>query len=177
MVAEVAPRVALRPVRSASDRELLQRLYPLYLHDLSAFTEYYDLDADGRWVPDHLPTWLGSDRCTPLLLTADGKVAGLALVAHAGFPFVPPGPDHTMGEFFVVARQRRRGVGRRAAALAFDAFPGHWRVEQLRRNTAATVFWREVIDAYTGGRFEEAAPYGHPVQTFTTPGETFTTPG
>jgi predicted acetyltransferase len=53
--------------------------------------------------------------------------------------------------------------------LAFDAFPGRWRVEQLRRNAAATAFWRQVIGTYTGGRFEEAAPFGHPVQTFTTP--------
>jgi len=169
MVADVAPRVGLRPARSEADREVLRRLYPLYLHDLSAFTDYYDLDAEGRWVPDHLPTWLASERCTPLLLTADDRVAGLALVAHAGFPYVPPGPDHTMGEFFVVARQRGRGVGRRAAVLAFDAFPGRWRVEQLRRNTAAIAFWRQVIDTYTGGSFEEAAPHGHPVQTFTTP--------
>ena len=169
-MADVVPRVALHPVVTAADRAVIERLYPLYLHDMSAFTEYYDLDSAGRWVPDHLPTWLGSDRCTPLLLTADGRVAGLALVAHAGFPFVPPGPDHTMGEFFVVARQRRRGVGQRAARLAFEAFPGRWRVEQLRRNTGATAFWRQVIAAHTRGRYEEAAPHGHPVQTFTTPG-------
>ena len=170
MVAAVVPRVALHPVVTTADRMVMERLYPLYLHDLSAFTDYYDLDRAGRWVPDHLPTWLASDRCTPFLLTVDGGVAGLALVAHAGFPFVPPGPDHTMGEFFVVARQRRRGVGQRAAALAFDAFPGRWRVEQLRRNAGATAFWREVIAGYTGGRYEEAAPYGHPVQTFTSAG-------
>jgi predicted acetyltransferase len=166
----VGPRVALHPVVTAADRMVIERLYPLYLHDLSVFTDYYDLDAEGRWVPDHLPTWLGSDRCSPFLVTADGRVAGLALVAHAGFPFVPPGPDHTMGEFFVVARQRRRGVGQQAAVRAFDAFPGRWRVEQLRRNTGATGFWRRVIGDYTGGRYEEAAPYGHPVQTFTSPG-------
>ena len=170
MVADVAPQVALHPVVTAADRAVIERLYPLYLHDLSAFTDYYELDAAGRWVPDHLPTWLGSDRCSPFLLAADGRVAGLALVAHAGFPFVPPGPDHTMGEFFVVARQRRQGVGQRAAALAFDAFPGRWRVEQLRRNTGATAFWRRVIADHTGGRYDEAAPYGHPVQTFTVPG-------
>ena len=105
----VGPRVALRPVVTAADRAVIERLYPLYLHDLSAFTEYYDLDAEGRWVPDHLATWLGSDRCSPFLVTTEGRVAGLALVAHAGFPFVPPGPDHTMGEFFVVARHPALG--------------------------------------------------------------------
>ena len=170
MAASAAPRVSLQPVVTAADRAVIERLYPLYLHDLSAFTDYYDLDPAGRWVPDHLSTWLGSDRCSPFLLAADGRVAGLALVAHAGFPFVPPGPDHTMGEFFVVARQRQRGVGRRAAVLAFDAFPGRWRVEQLRRNAGASAFWRRVIGDYTGDRYEEAAPFGHPVQTFTSPG-------
>jgi predicted acetyltransferase len=170
MARPLAPTVSFTAVQTDEERAVVQRLYPLYLHDLSAFTDYYDVDAGGRWVPDHLPTWLASDRCTPLLLWSDGRVAGLALVAHAGFPFVPPGPDHTMGEFFVLARHRRRGVGRQAAVHIFDAFPGRWRVEQLRRNEPATAFWRRVIGDYTGGRYEESASYGHPVQTFTAPG-------
>ena len=74
MATAVGPRVALQPVVTAADRALIERLYPLYLHDLSPFTEYYDLDSAGRWVPDHLPTWLGSDRCSAFLVTADGRL-------------------------------------------------------------------------------------------------------
>ena len=60
---------------------MIERLFPLYLHDLSAFTDYYTVDADGRWAPDHLPTWLASPEATALLVLADDRPAGFALVA------------------------------------------------------------------------------------------------
>ncbi len=164
----------MRLERVAADderrRAVLGRLYPLYLHDLSAFTDYYALDADGRWVPDHLATWLDADTATSFLVLADDRPAGFVLVAHTGFPFVPSGPDHTMGEFFVLAPYRRRGVGQRAADLVLDRFPGTWRVEQLRSNHGATAFWRWLVGERTGGRYEETAPVGHPVQRFTIEG-------
>jgi len=163
------PEVRVVPVADEAAGAVIGRLFPLYLHDLSAFTDYYRVGADGRWAPDHLPTWLASPEATALLVLADDGPAGFVLVAHAGFPYVPAGPDHTMGEFFVLAGWRRRGVGRHAADLVFDAFPGTWRVEQLRRNIAATAFWRGVIGVRTGGRYEESAPFGHPVQRFSVP--------
>lgn len=153
--------------RIASDRAWLRNVYPLYLHDLSEFDGgYYTLDDRGLWQPDHLPSWLGEDQDLPLILVADGRRVGFALVARAPSPWIAPGCDHRMSEFFVLRRERRQGIGARAAHAVFDAHPGRWEVSELVRNERAIRFWRRVIGEQTGGRYEEAADAEELRQTF-----------
>jgi predicted acetyltransferase len=153
---------------TAEDRVLIRNLYPLYLHDLTAFTEFYDVDEQGIFRPDYLPDWLDrrSPAMHPLAIRADGRPAGFALVGQAPFPHMTRGRDYRMCEFFVLNRVRRRGVGRRAAQAIFAMFPGLWEVSELPQNTLATTFWRAVIGEYTGGAFTEAIERGDVVQVF-----------
>lgn len=147
-------------VREASpaDRVLIRNLYPLYLHDLSAFTELYDVDERGVFYPDYLPEWLDrpSHLMHALALREGGRPAGFALVGQAPYPHMTPARDYRMCEFFVLKRARRRGVGRRAAQAIFAMFPGVWEVTELPLDTAAVSFWRAVIGEYTGGAFSDA---------------------
>lgn len=144
--------------RSPGDRTWLGNVYPLYLHDLSEFdTGYYHLDDDGRWQPDHLPSWLEDGRDLPLLLLLDGRRVGFAMVGRKPSPWVAPGCDYRMSEFFVLKRERMRGVGSSAAHAVFDAHPGRWEVSELVRNERAIRFWRRVIGEHADGRFDETA--------------------
>jgi len=149
----------LRDARtSVQDRTWLCHVYPLYLHDLSEFDGgYYQLDERGLWQPDHLPSWLAGDQDLPLLILVDGRRVGFALVARSPSAWIAPGCDHRMSEFFVLARERRRGVGARAALAVFAAHPGRWEVSELARNERAIRFWRRVVGEQTGGRYEETA--------------------
>lgn len=54
-------------------------------------------------------------------------------------------PHWDMGEFFVLRRYRRLGLGRVAAGAVLGRFPGRWEVRQVRTNPAATAFWRTAI--------------------------------
>jgi predicted acetyltransferase len=164
----VPPAVEVR-LADAADRVLIRNLYPLYLHDLSAYTGFYDVDERGVFFPDYLPDWL--DRRSPvqhpLVIRAAGRPAGFALVAQAPYPHMGPGRDVRMCEFFVLHRWRRQGVGRRAARAVFAMFPGVWEVTELPGNAAATSFWRAVIGEHTGGAFTEGIELGEVVQVFT----------
>ncbi len=157
-------------VREATpvDRVLIRNLYPLYLHDLTAFTDFYDVDEEGVFFPDYLPDWL--DGHSPLMhalaIREGGRPAGFALVGQAPFPHMTPGRDYRMCEFFVLNRSRRRGVGRRAAHAIFAMFPGVWEVTELPRNTAAVSFWRRIIGEYTGGAVSDAVGHDEVVQVF-----------
>lgn len=62
---------------------------------------------------------------------------------------------HNIAEFFIMRKWRRRGIGRQVAVTIFAQFPGSWEVALQRHNASAHAFWRAVIDAYTGGAFEE----------------------
>ena len=63
---------------------------------------------------------------------------------------------HDVAEFFVLRQHRRSGVGRRAAALLFRAFPTRWTVRVLARNARALAFWRETLREFTNGTAREA---------------------
>jgi predicted acetyltransferase len=153
---------------TAADERLIRNLYPLYLHDLTAFTEFYDLDEEGQFYPDYLPDWLGRRLPVvhPMVIRAEGRPAGFAFVGQAPFPHMNPGRDLRMCEFFVLQRWRRRGVGRRAAHAVFERFRGRWEVSELAANTAAIGFWRRVIGEHTGGRFTETVADDEVIQVF-----------
>lgn len=157
-------------VREATpaDRVLIRNLYPLYLHDLTPFTDLYDVDACGVFFPDYLSDWLDrpAGLTHPLAIREGGRPAGFALVGQAPFPHMSPGMDFRMCEFFVLNRARRRGVGRAAAHAVFTMFPGVWEVSELPRNTVAVSFWRRVIGEHTGGAFTETAGEHEVVQVF-----------
>ena len=80
--------------------------------------------------------------------------------SYAGFALVDPDvifPDSKfcMGQFFVMNRYRRVGVGTQAARFVFDQFRGRWEVGQRRLNLPSQVFWRRTIAEYTNGEFVE----------------------
>jgi predicted acetyltransferase len=168
-VIEEGIRVEVTPA-GAADKVVIRNVYPLYLHDLSPFTEFYDIDDQGVFYPDYLPDWLDveSPFVHPMIIRADGRPAGFAFVGQAPFPHMTRGRDYRMSEFFVLARHRRRGVGTRAARALFDRFRGVWEVSELPGNERAQRFWRGVIAEHTRGAFEERIENGDVVQVFDT---------
>jgi predicted acetyltransferase len=64
-----------------------------------------------------------------------------------------------MGEFFVLRKYRRSGLGRQLASGLFERFAGTWEVRELPSNTAAQTFWRRIIDDYTHGAFTETQEF------------------
>jgi predicted acetyltransferase len=169
MEVEIAP---------ATRAEVVQNLFRLYAYDLSEHTEA-DVSADGIFaIPDSLPEywarspgkfWPREWRGLPFLLRVAGTLAGFALVRQMG-----PGV-YDMGEFFVLRKYRRSGVGRGAARELFETLPGSWEVRQLPKNTPAQGFWRQVISEYTRGDFKETQEFfelyqrEYVVQRFVTP--------
>ncbi len=146
---------------------ILRNLYPLYLHDLSEFGGGYTLDAQGVWQPDYLPTWLSeSEQVHPLLFRLGERPVGFAFVGQAPFPYMTPGRDYRLSEFFIVRSERHHGLGRRAAMAVFDRFRGTWELSELQANQAAITFWRRVVSEYTGGNFQETLLQGEPAQVF-----------
>jgi predicted acetyltransferase len=144
---EIAPR----------DRRLtFENLFQLYTHDFSDF--WWDrpegeLDEDGLFGDyPHLDSYWSEPDRTPILIRADGHLAGFALInafAHSGLP-----TDHSIAEFFVVRKHRRAGVGQAAATAIIAARPGQWEIAVIRRNAAAQAFWPRVAAATARGEVE-----------------------
>lgn len=146
--------------------EIIRNLVPYYVYEMSGpmgwncsrsgtfggcddLAEYWQkgharTSTGDRWKD---PGWTG----LPFLVRVDGSTAGFALVRRrSAEPAL-----HEIGEFFVLRRFQKRGVGRATAFALFDRFRGAWEVRQMAGNDPATAFWRRVISAYTNGDFED----------------------
>jgi predicted acetyltransferase len=164
------PFITIIPVPTEQS-DILERLMELYLYDFSEF-DGSEIGPDGRY--GYFPLrlyWIEAHR-HPFFIRVGGKLAGFVLVSR--YNYLNGGDDNwVIAEFFVLRKYRRHGIGTRVACLAFDRFPGSWQVGQIPENTSARVFWRNVIEAYTGGQFQELFldnEYWHgSVQIFHTP--------
>lgn len=126
--------------------------------ELQAITEKfaiaipYNMEFD-RWPAGHLGH--------AFMVRVDGELAGFALVKEIA---TVRETNYDIGEFFIVRKFRRRGVGRTVAEALFDRFAGRWQVRQLLGNDTAQAFWRRVIADYSRGDYEESvrhiAEYG-----------------
>jgi predicted acetyltransferase len=159
--------VRVERVTTDRGREALRRLVPLYVHDLSQWTDHYRLDEDGRWQPDYLDDFLARPDCAAYLLREDGAAAGFAWVGGGDFPHKADDRDWRLAEFFVAAPFRRRGLGRAAASDVLDAHAGSWQLEVVDGNDAALAFWRDVLGRR--GPFVEAVGDGDTVFRFDVP--------
>ena len=137
-------RVEIEEVRGRRERGILERLYPLYLHDLSSFTNHFRLDAEGRWRPDYLDDWMGREECSSLLILANGTPAGFVFVAERPFPHMEPDADNKIVEFFVARPFRRGGIGTAAARKVIGSRRGAWQLDVIVANAGARAFWRGI---------------------------------
>jgi predicted acetyltransferase len=134
------------------DLRVVRNLVSFYVYDFSEFMGWA-CPEDGRFTGcGDLEDYWDRDDQWAFVIRADGELAGFALV-RSGEDSEPC--DYDMGEFFVLRKFRRKGVGRRAACALFDRFPGRWQVRQLIANGPAVEFWPRVIADYTGGRYDE----------------------
>lgn len=149
MAADATPPFEIRRA-TAADEPALAQLLELYQYELSDIWEQ-ELDAAGRYGYGLARFWAGgADQA--FMVWVEGRPAGFALVDRASRTGAAA---YWMDQFFLLRRFRRGGIGRALAVHVFAALPGPWEVGQMPGNPAARQFWRRVIEAHTGGRFEE----------------------
>ena len=159
--------VSIRDARSArADREWIEASYRDYLDDLPAGATgvFPALMVTGQSEAELLAPRFVSERVIPLVILSDLRPVGFALVDRE-----PGGLRHRLSEFYIRREDRRRGLGREAAALIFTRFPGDWLVSESARNAGAIAFWRKVIAAYTRGRYQERHGDGELRHSFSSP--------
>lgn len=138
------------------EKPIVRRLLELNSHDFSEI-DGRDLGPHGEYGYQYLDHyWIQSENRHAFLITVDGMIAGCALV-RAGDP-------HEFGEFFIIRKYRRTGVGTVAAREIFKRFPGEWFVHEISGNDSAVHFWRRAIPT----EFQESTDQTGTAQRFTT---------
>lgn len=146
----------------ATDKDMaaVENLVSAYIYDLSVVMGW-DCPESGRFGGcDELPqywgkpaesqyTWPKGWKGYPFIIRVDDKIAGFCLVRQTGEG------SYDIGQFLILRRYGRQGVGRHVAHRVFDMFPGEWEVAQMKGNAPAIGFWRRVIFEYTRGGYTE----------------------
>ena len=176
-------QVSVRDSRSArDDRRWIESVYRDYLNDLapSATGIFPALGEIGHRVPDQLMRWYADPSAQIMTILYGDERAGFAMVnqrlrqsvgvgmAAAGGAPAPPSatPEYSMAEFFIARPWRRRGIGAQAVRLLLDRFTGQWLITEHLLNVAAVKFWRRVVAAYTGSKYQERIVNGEVHQRF-----------
>ncbi len=134
----------------AKDFPALQQMLELYQYELSDIWQQ-EADAEAKYGYN-LQRHRQDEHFHAHIALEASQYAGFALIAPA---HVTRKKGRWMEQFFVLKRHRRCGVGRALALHTLQSYPGLWEVGQMPANTAAQVFWREVIAAQTRGDYVE----------------------
>lgn len=136
----------VRVVRARpADRPVIETLLRDYLRE-PARDDSGSLAAEPSY--GHLDLYWTEASRLPLLITADDRVAGFALVndwSPSGLPV-----DHAMAEFSVAPDYRRAGIGTRAALAVIGSLPGQWEIGMQAANAPARAFWGHVVHRLSG---------------------------
>lgn len=132
--------VQLRPA-PIDDKAMLWVLMSDYLIEHNARVEPGG-DYDPAGYPYFGDYWTNPAR-RPYWIVLAGQRAGFVLVG----PHSPSGlgTDHSISEFCVLTRWRRRGVGLAAARATLRAHPGQWELQVYRANPDGMPFWPKAI--------------------------------
>ncbi|OPA75225.1 GNAT family N-acetyltransferase [Paenibacillus selenitireducens] len=147
------------------NRDILYRLYQLYQHDFSLYTDF-DVNDRGEFSVSIEHYWQ-DPRWNPFIIYHTGQMIGFLVVLFENYD-VDPDPTHVIYDFMVLRKYRRKGLGKQAAMKAFDLYSAKWATAQMEDNEPAISFWRQVIEEYTSGNYHEnyRADRGKYIQTF-----------
>lgn len=56
---------------------------------------------------------------------------------------------HSIAEFMILPKYRRKGIGKQVAIECFTMFDGNWEVSPSYGSEKAYLFWKNAIDTYT----------------------------
>jgi predicted acetyltransferase len=147
--------VCIEVIPATPDQEpILANLLELYIYDFSEFLEM-ELGADGRFGYPNLPLFWREPGRHPFLIRVDGRWSGFVLLRQ-GSVISGDTAVWDLAEFFIVRRNRRRGIGMEAAHQVWRRFPGRWEVRVMEANQPAREFWKRAIAAFAGEEIPSA---------------------
>lgn len=143
-------------------KSIVQNMARFYVYDMSKYCGHnpnWEFPENGLYEAFDLAHFWEPGKF-PFIIRINDELGGFALINNMGST---PDVNWDLGEFFVVGKFQRKGIGRQVAIKIFNQFPGIWEVRQMPDNIPAITFWKSVINDYTKGQFSEG------LKTFSSP--------
>lgn len=127
------------------DKEKLEQLIQLYLHDLSLYFPIlfnsdickYDYNLDKYFEDNYAYFIKSNDNILGFVLIDDNKDS-----------------NYEISEIFVLNNYKHKKVGEQAVIKIFNKYKGNWIIKAVPSSIVAESFWKKVIGKYTNNDYE-----------------------
>lgn len=128
------------------DNLALDRMFQFFAHDLSELSGM-DIGDDGFYHGlNDLEDYTSKQNYKTHFIKVDEKLAGVVVIRF------DEGINY-LRHYFILRKFRKKQIGMQAAMMAFDLYPGDWRVSTMDYNVPAIKFWEKVLETYAKDKF------------------------
>lgn len=128
------------------EKEKLERLLQLYLHDLSLYfpipinpnTCLYEYDLD-KYFKDNYAYFIKEEN----------NILGFILVDNNR------NNNYEISEMFVLNNYKGNKIGKRAVFKILDMYQGNWTIKAVPLSKPAELFWEKVVKEYTNDDYRK----------------------
>ena len=146
-------------IATISEKPIIGRLLQLYLHDFSEFAtdgdSTWDVNNEGIFQHKYFDSYWEDPGREPLLFRMDNQIVGFASLNNWSASGL--GAERSIGDFFVMRKYRRVGLGKCAALEIIRNRPVIWEIPVRDYNRPALSFWRSVVSSIDDFTVEELA--------------------
>lgn len=139
-----------------TDYPTVQNLARFYVYEMSGECGLKSSDwacpTDGLYESFDFKHYFTESNRKAYIVKVDEEIAGFALLYQTD---VESNARWNIGEFFILARFQRCGIGQLAAQQIWQYHPGIWEVTVIPENQRALQFWRKVIKSTVNSNFVE----------------------
>jgi predicted acetyltransferase len=138
-----------------SDHRVIQNMARFYVYDMSRYCGHspgWECPDDGLFECVDLKNYFTDIENHAFFIKVGPEIAGFVLINKVGSS---ADVDWNMGEFFVLAKFQKSGIGQHIAKEVFNRFDGVWEVASIPENTRALMFWKKTVGEYTKDDFSE----------------------
>lgn len=130
-----------------SERNLLENLMQLYLHDLS---KYFPIDFNSQNCKYDYDLSKYFDENYAYFIKEDNNILGFILVDNN------KNNNYEISEIFVLNNYKGKKIGEKAVDKIFDTYKGNWTIKAVPLSPLAESFWNKTINTYTKGNYKNA---------------------
>lgn len=115
--------------------------------DLNELNEYAEFEY--KWFDSY---FIEDDRYA-YFIKSDEKLLGFVMV-NTYLENKKDIEGHSIAEFMVIPKYRRKNIGKKVAIEVFEKFKGYWEVKPSLGSNQAYMFWENVIKEYTNNNYK-----------------------
>ena len=141
---------------SLADYPIIQNLARFYVYEMSRECGLKSSDwacpDDGLYESFDFKHYFTEPSRKAYIVKVDKEIAGFVLLYQTD---MQPNTKWNIGEFFILARFQRRGIGQLVAQQIWQDHIGPWEVTVIPENQRALQFWRKAIKSVFNNNFIE----------------------